>query len=104
MKVNFLGLLKWSSSHDYLRPSGVVVDGYMQTVYVSGTVQGFITPYTTDVFNASEVGWFSRADSIFITKETLSINDVLDELWKVIEEVEVVDLIGLNLYSLKKEV
>lgn len=104
MKVNFLGLLKWSSAHSYLRPSGVVEDGYVQTAYTSGTVQGFMVPYTTDVFNTSEVGWFSKADQIFVTKETLSINDVLDDLWKVVEEVEVVDLIGLNVYSLKKEV
>ena len=104
MKVNFLGLLKWSSAHSYLRPSGIVEDGYMKTVYTSGTVQGFIVPYTTDVFNASEVGWFSRGDQVFITKETLFDNDMIDDLWKVVEEVEVVDLIGLNLYSLKKAV
>jgi len=104
MKINFLGLLKWSSVHSYLRPSGAVVDGYIETVYTSGTVQGFITPYTTDAFDVSEVGWFSKADSIFITKETLSVNDVLDDIWKVTEEVEVVDLIGINIYSLKKEV
>lgn len=104
MKVNFLSLLKWQSAHAYLRPSGVVEDGYMKTVYTSGTVQGFMVPYTTDVFNTSEVGWFSKADQIIITKEVLNINDVLDDLWKVIEEVEVVSLIGLNIYSLKKEV
>ena len=104
MKVNFLGLLKWSSAHDYIRPSGVVEDGYMQTVYTSGTVQGFIVPYTTDVFNVSEVGWFSRADQIFLTKEVLSVDDVLDDVWKVMEEVEVIDLIGINIYSLKKAV
>jgi len=104
MKVNFLGLLKWSSAHDYLRPSGVVQDGYMQTVYTSGTVEGFMAPYTTDAFNTSEVGWFGRADQIIITKSTLNIDDIIDDLWKVIEEVEVIDLIGINIYSLKKEV
>lgn len=104
MKVNFLSLLKWQSVHSYLRPSGVVEDGYMKTVYASGIVQGFMIPYTTDTFEKSEVGWFSKADQLFITKETLFNNDVLDDMWKVTEEVEVVDLIGLNVYSLKKEV
>ena len=104
MKVNFLGLLKWSSAHDYIRPSGMVVDGYMQTAYTSGTVQGFMVPYATDIFNTSEVGFFSRADQIIITKSTLNIDDILDDMWKVMEEVEVIDLIGLNVYSLKKAV
>lgn len=104
MKINFLGLLKWQSSHTYLRPSGVVEDGYMKTVYTSGIVQGFIVPYATDVFDKSDVGFFSKADQIIITKETLSINDVIDDEWKITEEVEVIDLIGINIYSLKKAV
>lgn len=104
MLINFLGLLKWASSHNYLRPSGMVEDGYLQTSYVSGTVQGFIVPYSTDTFNPSEVGFFSKADKLIITKSILNINDIIDDEWKVVEEVEVVDLIGLNIFGLKKAV
>lgn len=104
MKINFLSLLKWQSAHTYLRPSGVVENGYLQTVYTSGTIQGFMVPYRTDVFSDTEVGFLSKGDQLIITKSTLNINDILDDLWKVLEEVEVIDLIGLNIYSLKKEV
>lgn len=104
MKINFLGLLKWSSAHDYLRPSGIVENGYMKTVFTSGIVQGFIVPYTTDTFEKSEVGFFSKADKLIVTKEMLNINDIIDDVWKVMEEVEVTDLIGLNIYGLKKSV
>lgn len=102
MKINFLSLLKWQTDYSYLRQSGMLLDGYIQQVWSSGIVKGFIVPFSTDTFGDTEIGFFSKGDQIFITKGTLRLNDIINEVWKVIEEVEVVDLIGLNVYSLKK--
>ena len=94
-------LLKWQSPHSYIRQSGTVVDGYQQLVYKSGTFLGFTVPYSTYEFYDTSLGFSEKGDQILITEEDLKVNDEIDNLWKVLEEVKVINLVGLNIYNLK---
>ena len=104
MKINLTSLLKWQEELTYVRQSGIIVDGYNQNSLTSGTINGFIVPnIATDSFTETSVGFVSKSDKLLITADSLEINDILGD-YKVIEEVEVLDLCGLNLYGLKKVV
>lgn len=101
MIADMRSLLKWQTVHSYVRQSGTIVDGYQQLVYTSGTFLGFNVPYSTHDFLNTDYNFSIKGNQILITEEDLEVNDEIDNLWKILEEVEVASLVGLNYYNLK---